>query len=167
MRELIVFRHAKSAWDTDAPSDFERPLNPRGRKDAPRMGAWLAEQELRPDHVVCSPATRARQTAELLLAAMDHDGDVSRDERIYEASRRRLIDVLADCPPDADRVLLIGHNPGLADLVEFLGRDSVPEPEDGNLLPTATAVHFEIRALDRGGGTVRALMRPKWLKKSS
>jgi len=167
LRDLIVFRHAKSAWDTDAASDFERPLNPRGRKDAPRMGAWLAEQELRPDHVVCSPATRARQTAELLLAALDHDGDVSWDERIYEASRQRLLDVLADCPPDADRVLLIGHNPGLADLVEFLGLDSVPVPEDGNLLPTATAVYFEIRALDRGGGTVRALMRPKWLKKSS
>ena len=61
-RELLILRHAKSAWDTNAPSDFERPLAKRGRRAAPRVGRWLEEQGLIPDHVVSSPAERAKQT---------------------------------------------------------------------------------------------------------
>ncbi len=127
------------------------------------MGRWLVEENLSPDHVVCSPAARARETAELFLQAAGWDGDVCEDERIYEASRARLLEVLADCPANANRVLLIGHNPGLTSLVVFLGLQTVPEPEDGNLLPTATAVHLRIDSLENGGGTVELLMRPKWL----
>ena len=127
------------------------------------MGHWLATQGLLPDHVVCSPAARARETAELFLEAADWDGTVFWDDRIYEAPPGRLLEVLADCPTGADRVLLIGHNPELASLVWYLGAETVPEPEDDNLLPTATVVHVEVRSLERGGGSVCTLMRPKWL----
>ena len=78
-RELLILRHAKSAWDTPAETDFDRPLNGRGKRDAPRIGAWLMAQALLPDHVIASPARRARQTTrrvckELGLDASKVDG---------------------------------------------------------------------------------------------
>ena len=105
--ELLILRHAKSAWNSDAPTDFERPLSGRGRKNAPRMGRFLFEQGLRPDYVVSSPAERARQT---VLAACEPFGigetDINWDRRIYAAMTGELLDVLNGCPENAMRVLI-------------------------------------------------------------
>ena len=112
--ELLVLRHAKSAWDTGARTDFERPLSKRGLRDAPRMGRFLADEGLVPDHVVSSPAERARQTVIAVCAELGFDdGAIRWDERVYHATTGALMDVLAESPPGARRVLIAGHNPGL------------------------------------------------------
>jgi phosphohistidine phosphatase len=144
-RELLVLRHAKSAWDTGAPSDFQRPLAKRGRKAAPRVGRWLLEQGLVPDHVVSSPAERARQTVLAVCSELGVEtGGIHWDERVYGGWTRTLIDVLRDSPPDARRVLIAGHNPGLEDLVEALCAEQVPTPADGKLMPTAAVARLAI-----------------------
>ena len=143
--ELLVLRHGKSDWTTNAASDFERPLAPRGRKAVKRMGCWLQEQRLLPELVVSSPAKRARQTAlRACKFAEVPKTQVVWDKRIYEAGVRELLQVLAQCPRDKKRVMIVGHNPGFEDLVEYLGGDDVECPSDGKLMPTAALAVFEM-----------------------
>ena len=168
-QELLVLRHAKSAWNTDARTDFDRPLSKRGRRDAPRVGRFLAGKDLVPDYVVSSPAMRARQT---VLAACEPMGieedDIHWDERIYHASTGRLMDVLTECPQDAERVMITGHNPGLEMLVQTLCRHRVPMPDDYKLMPTAAVAHLEIpvpwRELDGGVAELISLTRARSLR---
>ena len=144
-RELLILRHAKSAWDTDAPSDFERPLAKRGRRDAPRVGRFLRDQGLVPDYVVSSPAERARQTVIAVCAKMDIEPEqINWDSRIYHGSSGSLLSVLNGCPPHARRVMIAGHNPGLEILLRNLCNDEVPMPSDYKLMPTAAVAHLEI-----------------------
>lgn len=168
-RELLVLRHAKSAWNTAAPTDFDRPLAKRGKRDSPRMGFWLSERGLVPDVTISSPAKRARQTARRALEAMGEPEDaVAYDERLYGAGLRTLLEVLAECPGDSRRVMIVGHNPGLEDLVEFLGGAGVAIPGDGKLMPTATVAHLRMPEdwgdLGAGSGELVSIMRPKWLE---
>ena len=167
-RELLILRHAKSSWNSDAPTDFERPLSKRGNRDAPRMGRYLEEQALRPDYVISSPAERARQT---VLAACRNFGmgesDIHWDQRVYHASTGVLMDVLSECPADALRVLIAGHNPGMESLVRTLCREAVPTPPDFKLMPTAALAHLRIpvswRELDGGVADLLSLTRVKAL----
>lgn len=118
-RTLVVVRHAKSDW-THAVPDEQRPLANRGRRDAPVIGRWLAEHLGPADLVVCSPARRARETWQLAEAALSPKPPVRVDERVYAASPARLLTVLAELPDGMRSVVLVGHNPGLADLVALL-----------------------------------------------
>lgn len=136
-RQLLLLRHAKSDWKANVDSDYERPLSKRGIKDAPRMGRWLAQQALYPDLVVSSGATRARRTARAVCATLAIPKDKIRwDERIYEATTGTLLAVLADCPPAAGRVLLVGHNPGLEQLLIYLCGSGARVEPGAKLLPT-------------------------------
>jgi phosphohistidine phosphatase len=169
IHELLILRHAKSAWNTDAPTDFERPLSKRGRRDAPRVGRFLAENDLVPDYVVSSPAMRARQT---VLAACEEMGigehGVSWDDRIYHASTSSLMDVLCESPESAKRVLIAGHNPGLEILVRTLSGNDVPTPPDFKLMPTAAVAHLELpcewHELDGGVARFISLTRARALR---
>jgi phosphohistidine phosphatase len=168
-RELLVMRHAKSDRDPGVPRDFDRPLNDRGRGDAPRMALWMRREGLVPDRVVASPAARARETAELVVGTLGlAKGAVAWEERLYEASLPAILAVLAAQPAAARRVLLVAHNPGLEDLVAHLGGDSVPVPPDGKLLVTAAVAHFAMPErwdrLGPGAGRLRELVRPKELE---
>jgi phosphohistidine phosphatase len=131
------------------------------------MGAWMRENDLLPDHVVASPAKRARETVHLVLAEMglDEEDAVFVDE-IYDASMSDLLDVLADGPPGSRRVLLVGHNPALEDLVEHLA-GSVDVPPGGKLFPTAALAHLGMpddwTRLRRGCAELRSLTRPRTL----
>lgn len=118
-RRLVVLRHAKSAWP-DGVADHERPLAGRGRREAPLAGRWLAEHVDRIDLVVCSSAVRARQTWERAGAELGRAPETRVDERVYAASARTLLAVVRALPDAARTVLVIGHNPGLEDLVENL-----------------------------------------------
>jgi phosphohistidine phosphatase len=118
-RTLAVVRHAKSDWTTGMP-DVRRPLAARGQRDAPEIGTWLAGTVGTLDLVVCSTATRARQTWELASAGLDPRPEVRLDDRVYGASPAELTTVLAELPDEVHTVALVGHNPGLADLVELL-----------------------------------------------
>jgi phosphohistidine phosphatase len=124
-RTLVVLRHAKSDWPEGVPDD-ERPLARRGRRDAPAAGRWLRDQVGGIDLAVCSPAVRARQTWELAAAELDPPPRVVEDERVYAGSLDTLVSVVHGIPAAAGTAVLVGHNPGLQELVELLtgeGRD--------------------------------------------
>lgn len=161
-------RHAKSAWDTGAATDFERPLSGRGRRDAPRMGAWLRTQGLRPDLVLSSPAARASKTAFLVCKELDIPRqEINWDERIYGAGPSDLLGILGEQPRHADRVLLVGHNPGMEELLCYLWGDATRLPPDGKLMPTAALAHLAMpddwTKLHYGCARLRSLIRPKEL----
>jgi phosphohistidine phosphatase len=118
-RRLVLLRHAKSAWPDGVP-DVRRPLNARGRRDAPAAGQWLREHVGGLGAVVCSPAQRTRETWALVGAELDHAPDAIFDDRVYAAEPDALLDVVRDLPDTADSALLIGHNPGVVELVELL-----------------------------------------------
>jgi phosphohistidine phosphatase len=122
-RRLVIVRHAKSAWPDGVP-DEKRPLNKRGRRDAPAVGRWLRKQIGRPRAVVCSPAARTRETWELVADELDKAPDPVFDKRVYEASAKKLLAVVRDLPDGAGPAVLVGHNPGVADLVELLTGES-------------------------------------------
>lgn len=166
--ELLLLRHAKSAWDRPALVDFDRPLARRGHEDAPRMAHWLRRQGLRPDVLISSPATRARQTMEAVVDAFAIEPTtVTYDSRIYEADVHTLRAALAALPPRPGCVLLVGHNPGLDDLLEWLCGGGLPYTPKGKLLTTAALarieVHVEPQALAAGSGTLLDLIRPRGL----
>jgi phosphohistidine phosphatase len=167
-RELLVLRHAKSDWSSDATSDFARPLAKRGRKDAPRVGEWLYREGLVPDLVISSPAERAKQTAEKVCKSLDiRKKKIKWEGAVYGAGVTDLLNVLAACPAEASTVLLIGHNPGLEDLVVFLAGDEIDEPKDGKLLPTAAVARLEMpedwSALSPGCAQLVTITRPRML----
>ncbi|MDP9842522.1 SixA phosphatase family protein [Streptosporangium lutulentum] len=121
-RRLIVLRHAKSAWPDV--NDFERPLAPRGRRDAPAAGHWLRDSGCLPDHVVCSPARRTRQTWDLVAQELGATPPILYDERVYGASVHVLLDVVREVAEPVRTLLLIGHNPGLQELTLALAGEA-------------------------------------------
>ncbi|MFE3907452.1 SixA phosphatase family protein [Streptomyces sp. NPDC059153] len=123
---LIVLRHAKSAWPDGVP-DHERPLAGRGRRDAPAAGRWLREVQCVPDLVICSTAQRTRETWDLVAAQLGASPEVVFEPRVYEASASALVAVLRDVPERWRAVLLIGHQPGVQDMVLSLAGDGDDE----------------------------------------
>lgn len=144
-RELLILRHGKSDWGTNAARDFDRPLNKRGRKAVKRMGRWIQEQELLPDYIVSSPAKRAQETAVgVCRSAGIAEAQIGWNERIYGADSNTLLSALQACPPEAKRVMIIGHNPGLEELVVRLSSEKVEWPKEAPLMPTGAVARFEI-----------------------
>ena len=136
MKTLALFRHAKSSWEDENLDDHDRPLAPRGHRDAPRMGKRLARRGLDPDLLLTSTALRARETADYLAAALGLARSRIRVERrIYLASPGELLKVIAALDDSLASVLLVGHNPGLTDLANML----LPSLDLDNL-PTAGVV---------------------------
>jgi phosphohistidine phosphatase len=135
-RRLILLRHAKSDWPDVA--DHERPLAKRGRRDAPAAGRWLAESGLYPDAVICSTALRARETWALAATGLSETGaeppPARFEPRVYEASALGLLMLVREFDPAWRTVLVVGHNPGLAELTAGLAGDDEPRA-----FPTAFA----------------------------
>jgi phosphohistidine phosphatase len=123
-RTLVVIRHAKSDWGQAAP-DEERPLNERGRREAPGIGEWLEHNVERLDLVICSPATRARQTWRLAGERFDPKITTRYDERVYAAGPQQLMSVVEELADEVGTAGLVGHNPGLTELVEALSGERV------------------------------------------
>lgn len=166
-RELLILRHGKSDWGSGV-EDFHRPLKNRGKRAAQRMGVWLWQQELRPDLVISSPAERAINTAHKCCKSMDVPvSSIARDERIYAASLQALLAVLADVPEEYRRVMLVGHNPGLEELLMYLADNAEEFAADGKLLPTATLAHLTMPkqwdGLAPGCATLNVVRRPREL----
>jgi phosphohistidine phosphatase len=168
-RELMLLRHGKSDW-TEQVEDFQRPLKDRGKRGAQRIGVWLLQQRLQPDLVISSPAERAIVTAEKAVKVMGGDAHaIKQDRRIYAARVEDLLQVLAEVPDDSARVLLVGHNPGLEGLTEFLEGQRLPLPGDGKLIPTATLARIEMpddwHKLKAGDGRLISITRASSLDK--
>ena len=120
MRRLMLLRHAKSDWSQPGARDHDRPLNARGRKAAPKVGAYMARHDLVPDLILASTATRVRETLDLVLGGLDAAPRIVSEPRIYEAEPDTLMQVIRAAPRAAERLLLVGHNPGLAELAALL-----------------------------------------------
>ena len=168
-RELLIFRHGKS--ERGLPSDdYRRPLKDRGKRAAQRAGVWLARQGLIPDQVISSPAERALVTAQKACKAMGlYAGKIDRDKRVYAADLKDLLEVLAECPNTSRRVMLVGHNPGLKDLLVYLSDEELPVTGKGKLLPTAAIARLMMPEqwtdLSNGCASLMTLMRPDQLPK--
>ena len=155
MKTLTLLRHAKSGWDDPVARDFDRPLNPKGQRAAAMMGRHMKAERLEFDHVVASPAVRVMETLDHVRQGYGSDLAPSWDKRIYLASAATLLDVVHDLPSAADRVLLVGHNPGLEELVLLLVPEGAAGRKDVEIkFPTASLA--EMRFDGQGWGAVRA-----------
>ena len=163
MKTLLVLRHAKSSWSDPALDDHERPLNKRGRRDGPRMGELVREYGLMPDLVISSDAVRARLTAEAVVEAARYAGEIRLDQQLYMASPADILSLLRTVREKAETVMIVGHNPGLEELVEQL----TGERQD---LPTAALAQIvlpidqwrDLKLSTRG--TLAGHWRPKELR---
>jgi phosphohistidine phosphatase len=125
-KTLLLLRHAKSSYKDQTLADRERPLNRRGKKAAPRMGRLLRDEGLVPDRIISSSALRARATAWAVVQACGFAGDVSLCHELYLAPPARYIEVLSRVQGDPGCVLVVGHNPGIEQLLAALtGSDQV------------------------------------------
>ena len=121
MKQLYLLRHGKSSWDQPRLDDFERPLNKRGHRDAPVMGKVMAGLKLMPDLIITSPAVRAAFNARIVAAEIGFpESKLQYDNRVYEASVNMLLKILCAVDQHVNTLLLVGHNPGLTDLVDYL-----------------------------------------------
>lgn len=167
-RELLIVRHGRAKDPEYNIADRDRPLRTKGKRQAQRMGAWLQQHDLLPDVTISSPAERAHVTAQKMLKAGGrHAHDIAVDDRIYNASMAALLDVLATYPTAPNRVMIVGHNPGLEGLVHHLASLSLPGTDDGRLLKTGTLVHLSMpdgwRKLSRDCAKIVHYIRPDTL----
>lgn len=120
MRRLILLRHAKSDRGILGIPDHARPLNPRGKEAAERIGAYMAKHHLVPDQVLCSTAERTRETWEIVQKAFANPTKATFEKRLYDADADGILAVLRETTPDAHTVMIIGHNPALQDIATQL-----------------------------------------------
>lgn len=146
MKRLILVRHAKSSWSNSDLSDKERPLNERGLEAAPKVGRWIAEKGLQPNQVLCSTATRCRQTWDAISAELDPVSDVRFEDLLYLASDQEMLDALRAA--DGDVVLMIGHMPGIGNLANELRQDPPPLHGLFKKYPTGAATVLEFNLDD-------------------
>jgi phosphohistidine phosphatase len=161
MKKLLILRHAKSSWDDASLRDFERPLNERGERDAPYMGKALAERGMRPEMIVCSPAARAKRTAELVKESAGWSAPLKFDERIYEASPQTLFLIVTELGNEVSTCVLAGHNPGMEGIIKLLTGTSTE-------MPTASVAIIEFdegswSEIEPGNGRLAEVLRPKEL----
>ncbi|MFC4293005.1 SixA phosphatase family protein [Sphingorhabdus arenilitoris] len=168
MKTLTLLRHAKSSWDDPVARDFDRPLNKKGERAARVMGQYMRSEKLVFDHVVASPAIRVIETIDHVGSGYGKRIEPKWERRIYLASSATLMDVLREMDDGLDHILMLGHNPGMEDLI----LDLVPE-QDGDLrasvyakYPTAALAQIAIdidhwAEIDRGTGSLKRFIRPR------
>lgn len=163
MKKLILIRHAKSSWQSNASSDFDRPLNDRGKADAPRMGEYLSALEFRPDQFYTSSAVRAEATAKLIAKEIGYDPELLiADRRLYLADVPHLQSIMREFSDDWECVFLIGHNPTITDCANALANDELEN------MPTCGVYGIELnidswRKLRNGAGSKLFFQAPKLL----
>jgi phosphohistidine phosphatase len=161
LKFLTIVRHAKSSWKEPSLPDFDRPLNRRGKADAPEMGRRLSSRGVRPDLVVTSPARRAKKTARAVAKELGLDKDeICQESAIYEAGVTTLVNLVSGLDDKAGHVMIVGHNPGLTELAEYLSGEIF-----GNI-PTGGVVGLEFDTgswsdLKQGAGQVLFTDVPK------
>ena len=137
MKTLLILRHAKSSWNHPELSDYDRPLNARGKRDAPRMGKHLRQVELIPDRILTSSAKRARKTANKVAKSCRYTGKVKKIDAFYDAVPGIYFETLRALPDKYQRVMVVGHNPTMEQLVTYLTGEI-------ERMPTAALAHIEL-----------------------
>jgi phosphohistidine phosphatase len=135
MKTLLLMRHAKSSWKHPDLPDQDRPLNKRGEKDAPRIGKFIREKELIPQLILASPAKRVSQTVDAMVGKMDFKGKVQYSDSLYLAEPSTYLSTLREISDEYERVMIVGHNPGLEGLLQILSGQV-------ESLPTASFAHL-------------------------
>ncbi len=178
MKTLTLLRHAKSGYDDPLLRDYERPLNDRGRRAAIRIGQWLRAAQDKGDmpdfdYVTSSPAVRCRQTIEGVETGLKARLAPIYEKRIYLSSSATLVELIAGFSPDHDHALLVGHNPGLEDLLlELVPPRSGPLRDEAEMkYPTATLARLDLdierwAQVDGGHATLAQFIRPRDLDPS-
>lgn len=141
MKTLYIIRHAKSSWEDPDKDDFDRPLNDRGKRDAPRMGKRLKEKGITPDLMLTSPAKRAFSTARRIGKVLKYSKDnIKMDKKLYHADEETILSVVRDLKDRHEVVMVFGHNPGLTDFINSFQTGEL----DIDNLPTCGIVAFEL-----------------------
>jgi phosphohistidine phosphatase len=163
MKTVLLMRHAKSSWKDKNLEDIDRTLNKRGKKDAGRMGHLIKEKELLPELILCSSAVRARSTAELFVEKSGYKGEVRYLDAFYLAEPMVYAEAIRTLPEELERVMLIGHNPGMEGLLQILSGKV-------ESLSTAAIAHLKL-TIDHWSdfdystcGDIKHLWRPRDLK---
>lgn len=138
-RSLYLLRHAKSSWDDPGLADHDRPLAPRGHRNAAALAEHLRAAGISPSLILCSSAQRARETLAGVLSALDAEAEILIEDCLYGAGTERLLTRLREVPHDVPSVMVVGHNPGLEDLAARLDAGTSGAP-----LPTAALATFEL-----------------------
>jgi phosphohistidine phosphatase len=177
MKTLLLMRHAKSSWGDESLPDFERPLNERGNRDAPRIGQELAARGVVPDVIVTSTAVRAVETTRLVCKGLDEargsrgqgrgkskEGSFKLEPSLYGAPPDRILEAINLLPNKCSCALIVGHNPGMQDLVTSLIGQWLPEG-----MKTATVACIQFEAADWpqvgvGAGKFKWILYPGQLK---
>lgn len=149
MKRVMLVRHAKSSWKNRGLPDHERPLSKRGRRDAPVIGRRLAERGVEVELILSSPAARAMATAEAVAQELEYPWDeIVEDERLYEAEAEEILAVIEEQDDWIDCLMLIGHNPGLTALADYLSQANIDN------IPTAGVVdlRYDVKTWDMVGG---------------
>jgi len=159
MKTLYLLRHAKSSWKDASLADFERPLKGRGRDAAEQMGEFLASKKVNISTLISSPSVRTRETVEILLRHSRLDVEPLFDQRIYEASLAILTQVVSEIPADKKTAMLVGHNPGMEELLAFLTHET-------RHMPTCALARISLDGIGwkeagRGTGKLEWFITPK------
>lgn len=172
-KRLILLRHAKSAWDDQETADFDRPLSSRGRKAAPAIGAYLARAGYLPDLVLCSSARRAVETLDQAIAGWEVKPTVRRQKSLYLAMPREMLKRLQSVDKEQRCVMLVGHNPGIADLANWLCHegDATSRAAMSRKFPTGAVavIDFDVqdwREVDAETGRLVVFTTPKLIEQT-
>jgi phosphohistidine phosphatase len=163
MKTLFLLRHAKSSWKDDTLPDFERPLNSRGRRTTKTLSTLFTSEKVKPDLILSSCAVRARETIEPIVELAKLRSELRFDERIYEATADRLFEVILQIEKSRRTVLLVGHNPGLEELLTvFTGQSET--------MPTGALARISFdnsawESIEAQTGMLEWVVRPKELEK--
>ncbi|MEJ5352628.1 MAG: histidine phosphatase family protein [Melioribacteraceae bacterium] len=161
MKQLFLLRHAKSSWEDSSLSDIERPLNKRGKRDAPFMANLFKQKEISVDAIYSSHALRALKTAEIFSKELHiKKENIVIEEKIYEAGIKELCDIVNNIPETYSSVMIVGHNPGLTSFANFLGNKFIDN------IPTCGIVGIEFRLkkwkeIERDTGEIFLFEYPK------
>lgn len=167
--ELLIMRHAKSAWNTNAPSDFHRGLSPRGKSAAALIGHWLVQNDAVPDRIIASSAVRVIETLDIVVRIIGiKAADIKLNRDLYAARVETWMQHLTTIPEDVGRVMICGHNPELEALSISLSSTDIPTAENGKLMPTATVVRLHSQApwskLKAQTMNLKSVVRPRDLE---
>lgn len=163
MKNLLIMRHAKSDWSDSSLSDFDRPLNKRGKKTAPFMGQELTKRNKTPHLIISSPANRAKTTAKTVAENCNYEGEIQFERDFYFGYVDEIIEIIKKAEKQHNRIMVVGHNPTLESLVSVLTENNTYES-----MPTAAiaSINFNIddwSELQKNSGKLEWLLIPKEL----
>ncbi len=161
MKTILILRHAKSSWDNLSIADHDRPLNKRGKRDAPRMGQLIRDEEILPDLIISSTAKRAAATAKAVAHACNYEGEIEYNHSFYHADADTFLDRISSLQGEHKIVMVVSHNPGVEELLEVL-------TGLWERMPTAALAQVDLSIakwseLDEAEGSLKNLWIPKSL----